>query len=311
MGNGRSGGRGNRSKGGHKRHNKSQDSKRQISVEDQRYLERALSSLPEGPSKDGNGFAEDLQRFNYHANPYMRTFTKVLWSGYALSRGQVVECHTRFKQAHSDAQLSNIDKVTVKALEDASAQLEQAMAPSGSVSIFLGELRGRTMQRIWSRVCETSQLPPPSFSKIFGQQGEMSAEEIAEAEQAEMAALLLDPEDTSLLEPSAAIDSEGEEVEGSVAPAEAAPAAQQSSSSQDDDDDDEDDDDDDEGSAFELSVSRTADVATVAEQLLAAASEALKELRSRAPDGDLKVSVQIQGVGKDNKRRRRRRRRRR
>ena len=139
--------------------------KKQISTEDLRFLENALAALPVGPAAEGTGFADDLQRFNYHSNPYMRTFTKVLWSGFALSRGQVLECHTRFKQAHRDATMSNIDQVTVRALEDAAGCLDAALAPDGSVSLFLVELREKTMQRIWARVCETSMMPPPSFER--------------------------------------------------------------------------------------------------------------------------------------------------
>ena len=41
------------------------------------------------------------------------------------------------------------------------AALEAAMSPSGSLAGFLTELRERTNQRLWARVCETAGLPLP------------------------------------------------------------------------------------------------------------------------------------------------------
>lgn len=292
--------------------------KKQISTEDQRFLESALAALPEGPAAEGTGFADDLQRFSYHSNPYMRTFTKVLWSGFALSRGQVLECHTRFKQAHRDATMSNIDQVTVRALDDAASCLDAALAPDGSVSLFLLELRSKTMQRIWARVCETSMMPPPSFRKIYGEEQEMTAEEMDAAEAAELAALLHDPEDLAEMAgtPEAVESATEEGAESTPAQASAANDETSGEAAASDGTTGNDADADTKESqagpaAFSLSASRTGTAEESAELLLAAASELLRELRGRAPSGQLKVSLRIEGVGQSGEKSRGRRRRRR
>ncbi|MCO4764239.1 MAG: hypothetical protein KC502_22190 [Myxococcales bacterium] len=303
------------------RSRRGQTPKKQISTDEQKFLEGALAALPEGPSQAGNGFADDLLKFSYHQNPYMRTFTKVLWSGFALSRGQVVECHTRFKQAHRDATMSNIDQVTVRALDEAASSLDAALAPDGSVSLFLGELRGRTMQRIWARVCETSMLPPPSFSRIYGDEAEMTEEEMDAAEAAELAELLKNPEDLAELTGVAVANDESAEAAdaadagddaGEVA---AAPAAAEGDAAGGDTSEAASEDGESAEPAeasFELEMRRSGSAEQAPELLLAAASDLLRELRGKAPNGQLKITVRVEGVGQGgNKKRGRRRRRRR
>lgn len=202
-----------------------------INDTDRKYLEQALSALPAGPMGGGEGYAQadGLLKFGYHQNPYVRAFTKILWSAYALSRGQVADCHARFKQAHRDAQMSNIDEVTIRTLDDASASLERAMAPDGSISLFLQEMRGNTMRRVWARVCETSLLPPPSFRAIFADDEDaMTVEEMEAAEAAEIAALMIDsePEDDAQSDGQAPDDDESAEAGDEDAQAAAAPADQ-------------------------------------------------------------------------------------
>ncbi len=314
-----------------------------ISTKELSLLEDALSGLPGGPVTDGDSYAQadSLLKFGYHQNPYMRMFTKVLWSGYAISRGRIVECDQRFKQAHRDAQISNIDKITIRALDDAAGALEQALAPDGSVGAFLGEMRNRTLRRMWSRVCETSHLPPPSFSKIFGSSGEMTLEEMEAADAAEMAALMKEPEPEEV--PEGAEDAPVAEAAGDdgEAPEAAAPAdeAAGSDSAGDDaadapaadggddvgappplpmaaqsSDDDADDNDEPRAEAaatdFTVEVGREGSVDLGPELLLSAASEALKELRIRRPEGGLKITISVVGQGRGRSRGRRGRRRR-
>ncbi len=138
-----------------------------ISTSEQRFLEEALASLPTGPMAGTTAAAEELTRYNHHANPYLRAYARVLWCGFAMARGQVADGHGKFKIAHRDASLAAIDKVTEAAMLSANEALERSTAHDGSVSLFLAELRERTLQRLWSRVCETSGLPPPSFGRIL------------------------------------------------------------------------------------------------------------------------------------------------
>ena len=75
----------------------------QLSKEDVKYLERQLSCLPASKSDAGSEDADGLLKFGYHQNPYVRTFAKVLRSGFAIARNQLAEGHQRFTQARRDA----------------------------------------------------------------------------------------------------------------------------------------------------------------------------------------------------------------
>ncbi len=304
-----------------------------INNKDLSFLEGALAGLPSGPVTDGDAHthADGLLKFGYHQNPYMRMFTKSLWSGYAISRGRIVECDQRFKQAHRDAQMSNIDNVTIRALDDAAGALEQALAPDGSVAAFLDEMRSRTLRRMWSRVCETSHLPPPSFSKIFGGCGDMTLEEMEAADAAEMAALMLDngedeeaaqaddaetaaaPADTAA-EADATAEADAAAEAGTATEAGAPPplptlesappeavAAEPANQDQVSEA---------ANVSFAVEVSREGPVNLGPELLLSAASEALKELRVRRPEGGLQITISVTGTGRERQRGRRSRRRR-
>ena len=63
-----------------------------LNAQDVKYLKQTLSELPNRPIADQEAHIEvdRLLQFAYHQNPYLRMFTKVLWSGYAMSRGQVL-----------------------------------------------------------------------------------------------------------------------------------------------------------------------------------------------------------------------------
>ena len=298
----------------------------QLSKDDIKFLEATLASLPTQKTGATDGEADGLLKFGYHQNPYVRTFCKVLWSGFALARGQLGEGSQRFSQARRDATVSNIDQGTIKALDEAAAALEQAMAPSGTINSFLAELRDRTMQRCWSRVCETCGLPPPRFHVLYGKKPALSTDELDAQEEAEMAALLRNPPPGA--EPPDDDDfDEGEDEED-----------------EDSDEDADEGDDDTEGEndaeapgdragrqaprearaapavGAAIQVRRTGGAELVPELLLSAASEALRELRTHKPTGTLRITVTIdaqqgearspdtKGDGGEQRRRRRRRR---
>ena len=275
----------------------------QIPRDEVAFLERAFAGLPTSKSSaSGTGDADGLLKFAYHQNPYMRAFTKVLWSGYAMARGQVADAHQRFQQARRDATVAAIDANTAKALEDAHLALEQAMAPDGTTAAFLQVLRDRTLQRLWSRVCETTGLPPPRFHTLLGAKPAVTLADIDADEEAALAALRKQP------------------------PAPAAEIADLEDESVDNDDEGDDGDDGEELAPaaaiakLTLAVQRRGTAEQVAELLLAAASDALRELRAKKPQGNLTISISIEGDGAntaprevksdrdgDKKRRRRRR----
>jgi hypothetical protein len=239
----------------------------------------------------------------------MRAFTKVLWSGYALSRGQLAEGSQRFSQARRDAGVSAIDQMTIQALEEAAAALEQAMAPDGTITSFLGVLRDKTMLRLWSRVCETTGLPPPRFHVLFGQKPQVTVADLDAEEEAEMAALRKD----SPAPPTPAASDDVDEDEGD--------------DDGDGDDEDGDDDDSDEGPSnsegdrtpqppredrparqreaqdrpardqapLSVTVSRNGNADLVPELVMSAASELLRELRVRHATGPLRLTLTVEG----------------
>lgn len=252
----------------------------QLSREEVSYLERALAGLPTASaSASSANDADGLLKFKYHQNPYLRVYSNVLWSGYAVARGQIAEGHQRFTAARRDGQVSAVDAVTAKAMEDAHLALEDAMAPTGTIAGFLLVLRDATVQRLWARVCETSGLPPPRFHVLLGKVGQMSADEIEAAEARELAALRRTPAPAALPE-------------------------------RPDDDDDDDDTEEDDGhgqdpepvsaqtggdTAVSIAVTRRGGAETAAELVLAAAGEALRELRVKLGSGPLSVTVTIEG----------------
>ncbi len=278
----------------------------QIPREEVAFLERAFAGLPTTKSaSSGTGDADGLLKFAYHQNPYMRAFTKVLWSGYAMARGQVADAHQRFQQAKRDATVAAIDANTAKALEDAHEALEQAMAPDGTTAAFLVVLRERTLQRLWSRVCETTGLPPPRFHTLLNSKPKVTLAELDADEEAALAALRLQP------------------------PAQEAAAAAQESADSDEIDEDEDDDEDDdsEGPApaqaavakTSIAVVRRGTADLLAELLLSAGADALRDARLKKAGGSLTITITIEGEGSPareagapreggNKKRRRRRR---
>lgn len=298
----------------------------QLSKDDIKFLETTLASLPTQKTGAIDGEADGLLKFGYHQNPYVRTFCKVLWSGFALARGQLGEGSQRFSQARRDATVSNIDQGTIKALDEAAAALEQAMAPSGSINSFLAELRDRTMQRCWSRVCETCGLPPPRFHVLYGKKPALSTDELDAQEEAEMAALLRNPPPIAEAPAEDEDDFEDADDDGD----------ESSGDGEDGDEDGDDDDADAEGAPAQaqergaskaapatgaaIQVKRTGGAELAAELLLSAASEALRELRIRKPAGALRITVTIEGQqgearsvepkGEGGEQRRRRRRRR-
>jgi hypothetical protein len=250
-----------------------------ISKEEITYLERSLSGLPTSKSDSaGTGDADGLLKFGYHQNPYLRTYTKVLWSGYAIARGQLVDGHQRFSQARRDAQMSAVDALTTKALDDAAAALEAAMAPDATIGSFLVVLRDKTLQRLWSRVCETSNLPPPRFHVILGKQPAVTAADLDAEEEAELAALRLKPAAAAAAEDDDETDDDGDEG------------------------DDGDEDGDGGATALQIKVERRGGAETVAELVLSAAAEALKELRVKRGGGSLTVTLQIAAQGSSSER---------
>lgn len=286
----------------------------QIPKDEVAFLERAFAGLPTSKSNAvGTGDADGLLKFSYHQNPYMRAFTKVLWSGYAMARGQVADAHQRFQQARRDATVAAIDANTSKALEDAHLALEQAMAPDGTTAAFLQVLRDRTLQRLWSRVCETTGLPPPRFHALLGTKPAVTIADIDAEEEAALAALRKQP---PAVETAAEADSDDDVGDGG-----------------DEFDGDEDEDDLDDSpppsaaghaasaARLSLTVQRRGGAELAAELLLAAAADALRELRGKKAQGNLVLTIAIEGeaVGapagregkpdRDGDRKRRRRRR--
>lgn len=247
-----------------------------LSKDDIKYLERTLSNVPMSKSQSGgNNDAEQLLQYAYHTNPYLRVFCKVLWSGYAIARGQLADGHQRFVSARKDAGMSAVDAMTTKALDDAHSALEAAMGPTGSMQQFLLVLRDKTLQRLWSRVCETSKLPPPRFHVLFGQKATATAADLDAHEEAELEALRLVPSTPAT-----------------------PPAAPASADSDDKDDDDEDDD----GPATEagperlhIEVKRQGSAETAPEWLLTAVSEALRDLRVKKGSGNLQLVLTLTG----------------
>ncbi len=257
----------------------------QLSKDEVRFLERQLAELPTTKSEAGQNDSDGLLKFSYHQNPYVRTFTKVLWSGFAISRGQLVDGSQRFAQARRDATVSAIDASTTKSLDNAAAALEAAMAPNGSIGTFLQELRDKTNQRLWARVCETAGLPPPSFASIMRTQPRpMTADELDADEEAEIAALRKVP---LVVETPVA----------SAAPADV-----------DDEDEEGDDDEDAENDArpsgegatqLQVTIQRSGNQDMLAEMLLAACADALRDVRTKGGSGALKVTVSVEGQRQD------------
>lgn len=281
-----------------------QQAKPSISDHDRRFMEDAIRSLPKAAQPGGeSAFADKLLNFGYHTNPYVRTFTSVLWSGYALSRGQVIDSDARFRKAREDATLSNVDRTTIAALDSAHVALQESLAPTGSVSAFLDELRERTLQRMWARVCETAMLPPPSFTRLLDETAEnqLSEEELLAAEMAEIHAMMKNP------------PAEGEAIEGDENPENTGDSqGKQASSEGRASDADSDGDEEQAVKEFTLDASRTGKAEQGPELLLDAAAEIAKQLRKQQPEGELVITIQVKGAGKGKKssgRRRRRRRR--
>ena len=255
----------------------------QIPKEEVAYLERTFAGLPTTKSAgSGTGDADGLLKFAYHQNPYMRAFTKVLWSGYAMARGQVADAHQRFQQAKRDATVAAIDANTNKALEDAHLALEQAMAPDGTTAAFLVVLREKTLQRLWSRVCETTGLPPPRFHTLLNSKPQVTLAELDADEEAAIAALRLQP-----------VAEEG------AGPETVAPDGEES-----DDEGDDEEEDDDEPTVAQAAVAKTS-IAVVrrgsaellAELLLAAGADALRDARVKKAGGNLTITITIEGEG--------------
>ena len=283
----------------------------QLSKDEVRFLEHHMAELPTTKSEAGQNDADGLLKFSYHQNPYVRTFTKVLWSGFAISRGQLVDGSQRFAQARRDATVSAIDAATTKAMDNAAAALEAAMAPNGSIGTFLVELRDKTNQRLWARVCETAGLPPPSFAAIMRQKRAVTMDELDADEEAEIAALRRVPLSSVGVPLAAAVEA--------LAPNGAVPS--------DVDDDDEEDDDyepsearpsqsQEAPSALHVTMTRSGTPDMLAEMLLAACSDALRDVRTKGGTGALKITVTVEGQrqgggqnggGGHGKRRRRRR----
>ncbi|MSP93326.1 MAG: hypothetical protein EXR79_16290 [Myxococcales bacterium] len=274
-----------------------------ISREEIRFLEQTLAALPASTADAADGDADGLLKFGYHQNPYVRAFVKVLWSGYALARGQIADGSQRFAQARRDAGVSAVDATTAKALEDAARALEQAMAPNGTLTSYLGELRSRLLPRLWSRVCETMGLPPPRFHVIFGQKPSVSAADAEAAEQAEMRALLKVPppqlagaddgdsdDDDGGVEGSA--DGDGaRRQDGEEGPGERAPRASRDDRPRRGEGGGE--------AAVRITVARSGGVDMAAELLMSAVSEVLKELRVRRPAGTVQFTLVVDGQRAD------------
>ena len=281
-----------------------------ISREEIRYLEQTLAALPVSTADTADGDADGLLKFGYHQNPYVRAFVKVLWSGYALARGQIADGSQRFAQARRDAGVSAVDSSTAKALEDAARALEQAMAPDGTLTSYLGELRGKLLPRLWSRVCETLSLPPPRFHVIFGQKPTVSAADADAAERAEMRAMLKSPppevdaadegDDDSDDRDDGPREGEGDarsadrdggegrrRQDGEGGPGEPAPRSDRAERPRPS-----------EGAAdgtLRITVGRAGGADLAPELLMSAVGEALKELRVRRPGGALRFTRVVEG----------------
>jgi len=139
-----------------------------LTDDEKKLFEGAMKALPTASMESLDPTADAVLKFAYHHNPYLRTFAKVTWAGYALAAGKLADASSRFTQSLRDAELSNIDTSTVRALQAASAALEASLSPEGTVAGFLAELKDKTLRRMWSRVCETAALPPPDFDAIYG-----------------------------------------------------------------------------------------------------------------------------------------------
>jgi hypothetical protein len=287
----------------------------QLSRDEVQLLERTLASMPTGKTEASGPDADGLLKFGYHQNPYMRAFTKVLWSGYALSRGQLAEGSQRFSQARRDAGVSAIDQMTIQALEEAAAALEQAMSPDGTITSFLTVLRDKTMLRLWSRVCETTGLPPPRFHILFGQKPQVTVADLDAEEEAEMAALRKDsPAPTPAAIPDADdaddddeddsdeddSDEDDEEfdnadtaqeagdsvsVEPTQRPREERPARQRETQDRPARDQ----------AQLSVTVSRSGNADLAPELVMSAASELLRELRVRHATGPLRLTLTVEG----------------
>jgi hypothetical protein len=266
-----------------------------LSRDEIKYLEHTLATLPTAKTEAADGEAEGLLKYGYHQNPYLRAFAKLLWSGYALARGQIADGSQRFAQARRDATVSAVDANTARVLEEAAGALERAMAPDGSISGFLGELRGKTMPRLWSRVCETMNLPPPRFAVIFGTQPTRSAEEAEAAEMAEMAALCRVQPAPDLFEEDAD-DDEGQ------APTQGRPAMEAATDYGDDNRPEPREREDrprhgerTPSGPLGINVGRHGGADLAGELLLSACSEVLKELRLKRPHGSVEIRITVEG----------------
>ena len=270
----------------------------QLSKDEVRFFERHMAELPIAKSEVGQSEADNLLKFSYHQNPYVRTFAKVLWSGFAISRGQLVDGSQRFAQARRDATVSAIDAATTKAMDQAAAALEAAMAPNGSMATFLQELRDKTNQRLWARVCETAGMPPPSFAAIMRQQRKANLEELDADEEAEIAALRRTPAPAAAAAVAAADPASAAAGPHSGAAGPHSAAADADSAAEDEDG--EADDDGTAGSgdgaaALQLAIARNGNADTLAEMLLAACAEALREARVKGATGALRVTLSVEG----------------
>ena len=268
-----------------------------LGKDDIKYLERTLGAVPMSKVQPGaHTDVDGLLKFGYHTNPYVRVFCKVLWSGYAIAQGSLADGHQRFVSARKDADLSAVDAMTARSLDDAHSALEAATAPTGSLQQFLVVLRDKTLQRLWSRVCETLNLPPPRFHVLYGAARPRSLVDIEAEEAAELAKLRLVPE-------------------AGEAAAEASVEAASVAAENEDDDGDEDEDDEGATSKLTLEIKRSGSAETAAEWLLGAVADALRELRTQKASGTLQVTLSIggektsSGPRPDGGKRRRRRRR--
>lgn len=268
----------------------------QLSKDEVIYLERTLSALPLSKNDGaGTGDADGLLKFKYHQNPYLRVYANVLWSGYAVARGQIAEGHQRFSAARRDGQVSAVDAVTAKAMQDAQEALENAMAPDGTIAQFLAVLRDATVQRLWARVCETSGLPPPRFGVLFGQGRGASAADNDAAEERELAALRKVAAPAVLPEID---DDDGDEDGG-----------------EDEGADDGQDGGQPTGAPVELKLtaSQRGGAEVAAELMLAAVTDLLRQLRGKGATGTVNVTITVEGHASaqrsDTGQRRRRRRR--
>lgn len=268
-----------------------------LSRDEVAFLETTLKGLPTTKSSGvGTGEADGLLKFKYHQNPYLRVYANVLWSGYAVARGQIAEGNQRFAAARRDGQVSAVDAVTAKAMDDAHQALENAMAPDGTIAGFLATLRERTVQRLWARVCETTGLPPPRFHVLLGKGAGQTQQEIDAAEEAELAALRKNVAPPVIPEPAEDDDGGDDDMEG-------------------------DDEGDDEGAgepsapaALQVTATQRCGSEVAAESLLTAAAEALRQWRVKGGAGPVTITVTFDGQGtaanrQDGGRRRRRRRR--